>query len=112
VDTNVDLAAELGIDEAQLRRVTDRYWLGSNRSQIDVDELEGLLKPEPLEPVSISQALADLPRLLDRTRRMTGAFRILGAAPAAPAAMNGTAEHDIRPAPSDGTESSRDEAAS
>lgn len=115
VDTNVDLAAELGIDEAHLRRVTDRYWRGPNRSQVDVDELDALLKPEPAaEPVTVSQALAELPRLLDRSRRMTGAFRILGAAaaaaPAAPLAMNGTAEHDVRPA--EAGDPTRDEAAS
>ena len=46
----------------------------------EIDELEKLLKPEPIEPVSIAQALAELPRLLDpaRHRRMSGAFRAVG----------------------------------
>jgi uncharacterized protein (TIGR02266 family) len=79
VDTNVDLAAELGIDETRLRRAVDRNWLGSNRASDEVDELEALLRPEPVEPVSIAQALAELPRLLESgTRRRSGAFRPLG----------------------------------
>jgi uncharacterized protein (TIGR02266 family) len=79
VDTNVDLAAELGIDETRLRRAVDRNWLGSNRASDEVDELEALLRPEPAEPVSIAQALAELPRLLEPgTRRRSGAFRPLG----------------------------------
>jgi uncharacterized protein (TIGR02266 family) len=75
VDTNVDLASEFGVDEARLRRAVDRNWA---KGAVELDELEKLLKPEPMEPVSISQALAELPRLLadgGRTRRMSGAFR-------------------------------------
>jgi uncharacterized protein (TIGR02266 family) len=78
VDTSVDLAAEFGIDEARLRRTVDRNRLGANRAAGELDELEGLLRPEPSEPVSLAQALAEMPRLLDpRTRRMSGNFRPL-----------------------------------
>jgi len=75
VDTNVDLAAEFGVDEARLRRAVDRNWL---KAAGEIDELEKLLQPEPVEQVSIAQALAELPRLLadaGRPRRMSGAFR-------------------------------------
>ena len=53
---------------------------GPGKAAGEVDELEKLLKPEPIEPVSIAQALAELPRLLDpaRHRRMSGAFRAVG----------------------------------
>jgi uncharacterized protein (TIGR02266 family) len=79
VDTNVDLAAEMGIDEARLKRAVERNWLGNGRAAGEADELEALLRPEPVETVNISQALAELPRLLDPTaRRMSGAFRPLG----------------------------------
>jgi uncharacterized protein (TIGR02266 family) len=78
VDTNVDLAAEMGIDETRLKRAVERNWLGSARAAGEVDELEALLRPEPIETVSISQALNELPRLLDPpARRMSGAFRPL-----------------------------------
>ena len=78
VDTNVDLAAEFGVDEARLRRAVDRNWL---KAAGEIDELEKLLQPEPVEQVSIAQALAELPRLLadaGRPRRMSGAVRALG----------------------------------
>jgi uncharacterized protein (TIGR02266 family) len=86
IDTNVDLAAELGIDEARLRRSTDRYRLSPGRVSGEVDELEALLRPDPIEPAGIAQALAELPRLLDpNARRMTGGFRpIPEVAPAGP----------------------------
>jgi uncharacterized protein (TIGR02266 family) len=78
VDTNVDLAAEMGIDEARLKRAVERNWLGNGRAASEADELEALLRPEPVEIVNISQALAELPRLLDPpARRMSGAFRPL-----------------------------------
>ena len=80
VDTTVDLAAEFGVDEARLRRAVDRNWLGAKGAG-EIDELEKLLKPEPVEPVSIAQALAELPRLLDpgaARRRMSGVVRPLG----------------------------------
>jgi uncharacterized protein (TIGR02266 family) len=76
VDTNIDLANEYGIDESRIRRTTDRYRVAPGRSHGDVDELDALLRPEPTEPVSIAQALAELPRMLDPTmRRMSGPFR-------------------------------------
>jgi uncharacterized protein (TIGR02266 family) len=79
VDTNVDLAAEMGIDETRMRRAVDRNWLGSNRASGEIDDLEALLRPEPVEAVSLEQALAELPRLLDPgARRRSGAFRPLG----------------------------------
>jgi uncharacterized protein (TIGR02266 family) len=85
VDTNVDLAAEFGVDEARLRRAVDRNWL---KAAGELDELEKLLQPEPVEQVSIAQALAELPRLLSdagRSRRMSGAFRsIAGDKPGEP----------------------------
>jgi molecular chaperone DnaK len=85
VDTTVDLAAELGIDESRLRRASDRHRIAPGRATSEIDELEALLKPEPIEPAGIAQALAELPRLLDPgARRMSGPFRPL-AEPAAPA---------------------------
>ena len=79
IDTSVDLAAEFGLDEARLRRAVDRSKLPPNRATSELEELEGLLRSEPAEPVSLTQALAEMPRLLDpRTRRMTGGFRALG----------------------------------
>jgi uncharacterized protein (TIGR02266 family) len=80
VDTNVDLASEFGVDEARLRRAIDRNWVGAKGAG-EIDELEKLLKPEPVEPVSIARALAELPRLLDgsgRSRRLSGAVRVVG----------------------------------
>ena len=68
MDTNVDLAAEFGVDEARLRRAVDRNWLG-RKAAGEMDELEKLLQPEPVEPVSIAQALAELPRLLSDAGR-------------------------------------------
>jgi uncharacterized protein (TIGR02266 family) len=86
IDTSVDLASEFGVDEARLRRAVDRNWLGAGKAAGEIDELEKLLKPEPLEPVSIAQALAELPRLLSDSgarRRMSGAFRPIGDPPPA-----------------------------
>jgi uncharacterized protein (TIGR02266 family) len=78
VDTSVDLAAEFGIDEARLRRAIDRNWLAPNRAAGELDELEALLRAEPAEPVTLVQALAEMPRMLDPTaRRMSGNFRPL-----------------------------------
>jgi uncharacterized protein (TIGR02266 family) len=79
IDTSVDLALELGIDEARLRRAVERVRLGNGRVSGEADELEALLRPEPIESVSVAQALVELPRLLDpAARRMSGAFRPLG----------------------------------
>jgi uncharacterized protein (TIGR02266 family) len=78
IDTNVDLAAELGVDETRLRRAVDRNWLGGSRATDEIAELEALLRPEPVESVTLQQALAELPRLLDPgARRRSGAFRPL-----------------------------------
>jgi uncharacterized protein (TIGR02266 family) len=82
VDTGVDLAAELGIDEARLKRAVERNWVGGGRAAGEADDLEALLRPEPVEQVNLAQALAELPRLLDpAARRMSGAFRPLGEVP-------------------------------
>jgi uncharacterized protein (TIGR02266 family) len=84
VDTNADLASEFGIDEARLRRAVDRNWLGAGKAAGEIEELEKLLQPEPVEPVSITQALVELPRLLSdaaRPRRMSGAVRTVGQKP-------------------------------
>ena len=78
IDTSVDLAAELGVDEARVRRAAERNWLGAGRAEAELEELEALLRPEPVETVSLSQALTEMPRLLDPpARRMSGAFRPL-----------------------------------
>jgi uncharacterized protein (TIGR02266 family) len=85
VDTNVDLAAEYGIDEASLRRVIDRNWRMGPRATDE--EIEALLKPEPSEPATLAQALAELPRLLDPTpRHRSGPTRTLESSSVAPAA--------------------------
>jgi uncharacterized protein (TIGR02266 family) len=83
IDTSVDLASEFGVDEARLRRAVDRNWIGA-KGAVEIDELEKLLKPEPVEPVSVAQALAELPRLLSESgarRRMSGALRPVGDKP-------------------------------
>ncbi len=78
IDPHVDIAAELGVDEARLRRAMERNWLAPGRAAGELEELEALLRPEPAETVSATQALAELPRLLEATvRRPTGAFRPL-----------------------------------
>lgn len=81
VDTNVDLAAEYGIDEVSLRRVIDRNWtLGPRAADEDI---EALLKPEPAETATLAQALAEMPRLLDPVpRHRSGPARTLEAAAA------------------------------
>jgi uncharacterized protein (TIGR02266 family) len=79
IDTSVDIAAELGVDEARLRRATERNRLGAGRASGELEELEALLRPEPVEAVTTTQAIAELPRLLDAgARRATGVFRPLG----------------------------------
>jgi uncharacterized protein (TIGR02266 family) len=76
VDTNVDLAAEYGIDEVSLRRVIDRNWMVGPRASDD--DLEALLKPEPAETATLAQALAEMPRLLDPApRHRSGPTRTL-----------------------------------
>jgi uncharacterized protein (TIGR02266 family) len=77
VDTSVDLAAEYGLDETALRRAVDHRWMVTTADS----ELDDLVKPEPAEaPVTLEQALAELPRLLNPTaagRRRSGAYRSL-----------------------------------
>ena len=76
VDTNVDLAAEYGIDEVSLRRVIDRNWTLGPR--VADEDIEALLKPEPTETATLAQALAELPRLLDPApRHRSGPARTL-----------------------------------
>ncbi len=78
VDPHVDIAAELGVDESRIRRAIERNWLPPARAAGELEELEALLRPEPQEPLSPSQAAAELPRLLDPgSRRHSGAFRPL-----------------------------------
>ena len=78
VDTSVDLVAEYGLDELTVRRVMERAWMLGARAD---DDLVDLLRPEPAETITLIQALADLPRLLDprsSRRRTTLAMRPLG----------------------------------
>jgi uncharacterized protein (TIGR02266 family) len=77
VDTNVDLAAEFGLEESSLRRALDRAWGPGPRPA--EDELQGLLAPDAAEPATLPQALSELRRMLDPTarRRSTGGFRTL-----------------------------------
>lgn len=78
IDTSVDLAAEYGLDEQKVRRLVERTWMLGARTS---DDLADLLKPEPVEPVTLAQALAELPRLLDpqySRRRASSGFRPLG----------------------------------
>ena len=78
IDTSVDLAAEYGLDEAALRRAVDRVRTTGGAAAGRVEEdLEALQRVEASEPVTLSQALAELPRLLDPTRRRTGPYRPL-----------------------------------
>ncbi|MEO7670332.1 MAG: TIGR02266 family protein, partial [Polyangia bacterium] len=77
IDTSVDLAAEYGLDEQKVRRLVERTWMLGARTS---DDLADLLKPEPVEPVTLAQALAELPRLLDpqySRRRASSGFRPL-----------------------------------
>jgi molecular chaperone DnaK len=78
IDTNVDLAAELGVDEGQVKRALERYRMSAGRGAAEIDDLEALLRPEPAAPASLPQALLELPRMLDpAARRRTGALRPL-----------------------------------
>jgi molecular chaperone DnaK len=78
IDPHVDIAAELGVDETRLRRAIERNWLPPGRAAGELEELEALLRPDPQELVSPTQAAAELPRLLDPSaRRHSGAFRPL-----------------------------------
>jgi uncharacterized protein (TIGR02266 family) len=78
VDSSVDLAAEYNIDEATLRRAVDHRWMVNGPADAELDDL---LKDDdtPVETITLAQALAELPRLLDPTgsRRRSGAYRSL-----------------------------------
>ncbi|HEY2731499.1 MAG TPA: TIGR02266 family protein [Polyangia bacterium] len=100
IDTNVDLAAEFGLDEAVLRRALERAWGPGGR--LGEDDLPALLAGEPVERATLAQALHELPRMLDRSRRRSGALRTLeglatlekAAAPAEPVTPgNGVTPH-------------------
>lgn len=75
VDTTVDLAVELGVDETTLQFVLDR------RRRLAVktdDDLGDLLRPEPAEVPTLAYALSELPRLINpqsSRRRATASFR-------------------------------------
>jgi len=62
IDTNVDLASELGVDETTLQLVLDRR--RRLVARVD-DDLSDLLRPEPAEAPTLAYALSELPRLLD-----------------------------------------------
>ena len=75
-------------------------WAGQAAGEID--ELEKLLKPEPVEPVSIAQALAELPRLLSDAARAPAHERRLppdSAATRQPRAPTPDARERERPRP-------------
>jgi uncharacterized protein (TIGR02266 family) len=97
VDTNVDLAAEFGLDDATLRRALDRAWGPGARPA--EDDLQALLAPESAEPATLTQALGELRRMLDprARRRTTGSFRPLEGPVAVekPAPTNGTPENGV-----------------
>jgi uncharacterized protein (TIGR02266 family) len=81
VDTSVDLAAEFGVEDTAVRRVIDRTWMSGARG---ADDLADLMKPDPIEPVTLAQALVELPRLLDpqfSRRRASGGLRPPDAVP-------------------------------
>jgi len=75
VDTNVDLAAEFGIDDTTMQLVLDRRRRLMARAD---DDLADLLRPDPVElpAPTLAYALSELPRLLDpqnsRRRAATG----------------------------------------
>lgn len=61
------------LDDTALRRTLERARLLTSRT----DDLDALLAAEPDEPVTLSQALDDLPRLL-AGKRTSSAVRLLG----------------------------------
>jgi uncharacterized protein (TIGR02266 family) len=81
IDTSVDLVAEYGLDDQAVRRLMERTWMMGARTS---DDLTDLLAPQPPEEVTLAQALAELPRLLDTQfsrRRASGGFRAVAVAP-------------------------------
>lgn len=90
IDTSVDLAAEYGVAEQTMRRLMERKWLMGARA--NDDDLSDLLRPDPVEAATLSQALSELPRLLDpqySRRRTSSALRSLDwrGSPAQPVAV-------------------------
>jgi uncharacterized protein (TIGR02266 family) len=86
IDTSVDLVAEYGLDDQTVRRLMERTWMMGVRTS---DDLADLLEAQPPEEVTLAQALAELPRLLDAQfsrRRASGGFRAVAPAAAAAAA--------------------------
>lgn len=114
VDTNVDLAAEFGLDESVLRRALDRAWVGGTRPS--EDELAGLIGGDRSVPAAtVGQALTELRRMLDpRARRPSGAYRTLEsvAAPIAPIVVDKTTPVATEPeaAPQNGVGHAHDDA--
>ena len=83
VNTNVDLAAELGVDETTLQLVLDRRRRLVARTD---DALAELLRPEPVEVPTLAYALSEMPRLLDpqsSRRRASSGFRTSDSGPVA-----------------------------
>lgn len=83
VDTSVDLAAELGVDETTLQLVLDRRRRLVARTD---DDLAELLRPEPVEIPTLAYALSELPRLLDpqsSRRRAASGYRSSDSGPVA-----------------------------
>lgn len=83
VDTNVDLASELGVDETTLQLVLDRRRRVMARTD---DDLADLLRPEPSEVPTLAYALSELPRLLDpqsSRRRAAAGMRTSDSGPVA-----------------------------
>ena len=82
------------------RSALERAWGPGGR--LGEDDLPALLAGEPVERATLAQALHELPRMLDRSRRRSGALRTLeglatlekAAAPAEPVTPgNGVAPH-------------------
>ncbi len=105
IDTSVDLGAEYGLADVTIRRMIERTWMTGARGS---DDLADLLKPDPVESVTLAQALADLPRLLDpqySRRRASAGYRSVDAPAAAVASTTARPAMDAR-APADDTEQS------
>ena len=103
IDTSVDLAREYGITDAALKKAMERRRMNVARvdGRVD-DDLSDLLKPEPQETLTLAQALADLPRLLDpqnSRRRAAGGFRGIDASGPISAPIEVTESGRVGPGP-------------
>lgn len=85
-----------GIDETSIRRAADRARLLAART----DDVESLLAPDNDEPLTLDQALAELPRLLAGNRRNTGLFRVVPAEGSGPLAIPSTPDNGETPSSS------------